>query len=84
MSSAAATPCSPALHGTIPHGNTRYPVLRDKASLEALVVQFGTPSRIAKHLGCSKSTASYALRRLGVKPRNFVADERVLAGLGGR
>ena len=79
MSSAASTPCAPA-----PHGNTRYPVLRDKASLEALVVQFGTPSRIAKHLGCSKSTASYALRRLGVKPRYFVADERVLAALGVR
>ena len=79
MNSAAATPCSPT-----PHGNTRYPVLRDKEALEALVVQFGTPSRIAKHLGCSKSTASYAMRRLGVKPRNFVADERVLAGLGVR
>ena len=79
MSSAAATPCAPA-----PHGNTRYPVLRDKEALEALVVQFGTPSRIAKHLGCSKSTASYALRRLGVKPRYFVADERVLAALGVR
>ncbi|MCQ2357804.1 MAG: helix-turn-helix domain-containing protein [Methanocorpusculum sp.] len=59
-------------------------MLQDKASLEALVVQFGTPSRIAKHLGCSKSTASYALRRLGVKPRYFVADERVLAGFGVR
>ena len=79
MSSAAATPCSPA-----PHGNTRYPVLRDKEAPGALVVQFGTPSRIAKHLGCSKSTASYAMRRLGVKPRNFVADERVLAALGVR
>ncbi|MBQ0107264.1 MAG: hypothetical protein KBS37_05105 [Methanocorpusculum sp.] len=77
MSSAASTPCAPALHG-----NTRYPVLRDKEALEALVVQFGTPSRIAKHLGCSKSTASYAMRRLWVKPRNFVADERVLAALG--
>ena len=67
-----------------PHGNTRYPVLRDKEALEALVVQFGTPSRIAKHLGCSKSTASYAMRRLWVKPRYFAADERVLAGLGVR
>ena len=49
-------PCSPVLHG-----NTRCPELQDKASPGALVVQFGTPSRIAKHPGCSKSTASYAL-----------------------
>ena len=79
MSSAAATPCSPTLPG-----NTRYPVLRDKEALEALVVQFGTPSRIAKHLGCSKSTASYAMRKAGVKPRYFVADERVHRMLGVR
>ena len=61
-----------------PHGNIRYPELHGKESLEALVVQFGTPSRIAKHLGCSASLVCQALRKCGVKPRNFVADERVL------
>ena len=66
VSSAAATPCSPA-----PHGNTRYPVLRDKEALEALVKQFGTPSRIAKHLGCSKSTASQALAEVGGEAAEF-------------
>ena len=79
VSSAASTPCAPALHG-----NTRYPVLRDMEALEALVVQFGTPSRIAKHLGCGASTVCSAMRKAGVKPRYFVADERVLARLGGK
>ena len=66
------------------HGNTRYPELQSKESLEALVVQFGTPSRIAKHLGCGASTVCSAMRKAGVKPRYFVADERVLARLGGK
>ena len=67
-----------------PHGNTRYPELQSKESLEALTKQFGTPSRIAKHLGCRASTVCSAMRRSGVKPRYFVADERVLARLGGK
>ena len=79
MKSAAAKP-----HGNIPHGNTRYPELQNRESLEALVVQFGTPSRIAKHLGCGASTVCSAMRKAGVKPRYFVADERVLARLGGK
>ena len=79
MKSAAAKSC-----GNIPHGNTRYPELQNRESLEALVVQFGTPSRIAGHVGCRASTVCSAMRRAGVKPRYFVADERVLARLGGR
>ena len=61
-----------------PHGNTRYPELQSKESLEALVKQFGTPPRIAAHVGCGASTVCSAMRRAGVKPRYFVADERVL------
>ena len=55
-----------------PHGNIRYPELHSKESLEALVVQFGTPSRIARHLGCSASLVCHALRRFEVKPRHYV------------
>ena len=58
------------------HKNTKYAVLHDKAALEELMRVCGTPTRIAKRVGCGRSTAAGALKKFGIKCAGYVADER--------
>ena len=49
------------------HGNTRYPELHDKASLERLAKTYGTPTAIAKAIGCKRQNVCAALNAYGIR-----------------
>ena len=59
------------------HKNTKYPALHNKAALEELMKSCGTPTRIAEHIGCGRSTVAGALKKFGIKRTGYVADDNV-------
>ena len=59
------------------HGNTRYPELHDKASLEKLVKTYGTPTAIAKAIGCKRQNVCAALNVHGIRAKRDVRKVRL-------
>ena len=59
------------------HGNTRYPELHDKASLEKLAKTYGTPTEIAKAIGCKRQNVCAALNAYGIRAKRDMRKVRL-------
>ena len=51
--------------------------LAEKAALEALIEEMMTPTRIARHLNCSRDSVKTAMRHHGLKTKTFVISEEM-------
>ena len=51
--------------------------LAEKAALEALIEEMMTPTRIARHLNCSRESVKTAMRHHGLKTKTFVVSEEM-------
>ncbi len=51
--------------------------LSDRAALAQIIEEEGTPARIARRLGCSKSSVKNAMVFHGLKSKNWKAGEEI-------
>ena len=51
--------------------------LRSKEELEALIAEEGSVSRIAKRIGCTRSSVEKAMRRYGLSRKDYVMNKEM-------
>lgn len=49
--------------------------LRSKEELETLIAEEGSVNRIAKRIGCTRSSVEKAMRRYGLSRKDYVTNE---------